>query len=482
MGVEYENFIEMKDIALDFETEESGNISEELRAEREWELPYVPENEVMRYFINLSRKNFSVEIGMYPLGSCTMKYNPRLSERLAFDSRIQYIHPLLLELVADRVQGILRIFYELEERLKLITGMDAFTFQPAAGAHGELTGVFIIRKYHIINGQNERKLILVPDSAHGTNPATAAMAGCYVKEVKSDQDGCVDLKELEKILTDKSNEIAAFMLTNPNTLGIYDKNIEKICAMVHEAGGLMYYDGANLNAIMGRSRPGDMGFDVVHLNLHKTFGTPHGGGGPGSGPVGVKEFLREFLPVPVIVERTNGVLEFDWNLKYSVGKMIGWWGNFAVVVKALAWLLATGKEVKKVSEDAVLNANWLKKKVMEFLDVPYPHNTMHEFVASAKELKKDYGVTALDLAKGLLDNGIHAPTIYFPLIVSEALMIEPTETETLARLEEFVEVLKNLVEEAKRDPEKVKGYPYNTPVSRPDEVRAVKELDVKWEV
>ncbi|HDM70104.1 MAG: aminomethyl-transferring glycine dehydrogenase subunit GcvPB [Thermotoga sp.] len=436
-------------------------------------LPKLSEPEVVRHYTNLSRMNYSIDVGFYPLGSCTMKYNPKMNEIISRFEGFTFIHPYQPE---ESVQGALRIMYELQEKLKKITGMDHFTLQPSAGAHGEFTGMLIIKKYHEDRGDFKRKKVLIPDSAHGTNPASSAMCGFEVVELKSGKDGRVDLAELKSKLND---EVAALMLTNPNTLGLYEKEIEKIADLVHDAGALLYYDGANLNAILGRIKPGDMGFDVVHLNLHKTFSTPHGMGGPGAGPVGVKEKLRDFLPVP-IVDFKNGRFYLNYDLPKSIGRVRSFHGNFIVMVKALAYVDFMGEEgLKKVAELSVLNANYMRKKISEFLKIPYNDFCMHEFVASGEELKK-YGVKTIDLAKRLMDYGFHPPTIYFPLIVHEAIMIEPTETETKETLDNFIEALKKIVEEAKSDPNLLKNAPTKTPVGRLDEVRAVRKPKLRW--
>ncbi len=446
---------------------------------RELNLPTIPENEVVRHFINLSNLNFAVDKGFYPLGSCTMKYNPKLNEKIARNEKLNSTHPhwILIEELKNNIKPILNIFNKLEKYLSVITGMDRFTFQPAAGAHGEFTGMLIIKTYLDEKyGIDSKNVVLVPDSAHGTNPASAAMLGFKVITVKSDEKGRVDINDLKEKVAANKDKIAAFMLTNPNTLGIFDNQIIEITKIIHEAGGLMYYDGANLNAILGIYRPADMGFDVIHLNLHKTFSSPHGGGGPGSGPVGVKKFLEKYLPTPVFTE-DNIKLESETDIK----KIISFYGNFTVLVRSLLYIEVFGNEIYKVAEDAVLNAKWLQKRIEQFLTIPYPENTMHEFVASAKQLKTEYSVTALDIAKALLDNNFHAPTMYFPLIVSEALMIEPTETETLETLEKFADTLKQIVEEAKKNPEKIKQAPTKTPIKRPDEVKAARNPILKWQ-
>ncbi len=451
-------------------------IPEHLLRKEKAELPEVHELEVVRHYTDLEAKNHSVDRGFYPLGSCTMKYNPKINEDMA--SLFRWLHPYQPE---ETIQGALQLMYELKEMLMEITGTDDMTLVPSAGAHGELTGMLIIRAYHLDRGDTKRSKVIVPDSAHGTNPASAAMVGYRVVELKSSDEGLVDLKELEKELDETT---AAIMLTNPNTLGYFERDILKIAEMAHEAGALLYYDGANLNAIMGRARPGDMGFDVVHLNLHKTFSTPHGMGGPGSGPIGVKEFLKDFLPVPV-VRKDGDRYYLDYDVPKTIGMVRSFFGNFGVLVKAYTYILTMGKDgLKTVSDMAVLNANYLKKLISEFYPIAYDKDgkraCMHEFVADGSKLLKETGVKTLDVAKRLLDHGFHAPTVYFPLIVHEALMIEPTETESKETLDAFAKALKEIVEEARKDPEKVKGAPYNTPVRRLDEATASRKPKVRW--
>ena len=414
---------------------------------------------------NLSNMNFGVDTGFYPLGSCTMKYNPKINEEVA--QLFNDVHPLL---DADMCQGSLRLMYDMEKCLCEICGMDAFTLQPAAGAHGELTGLMHIRAYHEHRGDTARTTIIVPDAAHGTNPASAVMCGFKVKEIKSAPDGGVDLDALRAAV---GPDTAGLMLTNPSTLGLFERNIKEIADIVHEAGGLLYYDGANLNAIMGIVRPGDMGFDCIHLNLHKSFATPHGGGGPGSGPVGCKAFLAPFLPGP-IPEKTESGFRFTQPAQ-SVGRVRDFYGNFLVVVKAFAYLTMLGREgVHEVGRNAVLNANYMMAALQDVYDMAYPGPCMHEFVMTLDRLHKETGVSALDIAKGLLDNGIHPPTMYFPLIVHEALMVEPTETESKATMDEAIEVFRALARLAHEDPEALHTAPHNTPVRRLDEVQAAR--------
>ncbi len=444
-------------------------------------LPELSEVEVVRHFIRLSQMNYGVDSGLYPLGSCTMKYNPKINELLADMPSIRMLHPYQDE---SAMQGILEILYELERWLAEITGTSAVCLQPSAGAHGEFLGVLIMRRYHKLNGEiNKRREIIVPDSAHGTNPASAAMGGFDIVVAPSDKDGCVSIEALEAAVSDST---AGLMLTNPNTLGIFEKNIGQIAEIVHEAGGLLYYDGANLNAILGKVRPGDMGFDIVHMNIHKTFGTPHGGGGPGAGPVGVSEELAKFLPLPRIVfDGRNYFL--DYNRPHSIGRIRSFYGNIAVLLKAYAYILSLGFEgLKEVSEISVLNSNYLMKKLkgIEGLFLPYDNEKprKHECVFSAKPLKKQTGVSAWDLAKRLLDHGLHAPTIYFPLVVEEALMIEPTETFGKEELDRFVEAVAETCAEAYANPETVLRAPYETAVSRLDEVKAShpKTMALNW--
>lgn len=442
--------------------------------EQEPELPEVSEVEVVRHFTRLSTFNHGVDTGFYPLGSCTMKYNPKVNEMLARLPGFTMLHPYQPE---ELSQGSLQLMYELEKDLCEMTGMDAFTMQPAAGAHGEMTGILTIKAYHVHRQDTKRTKVIVPDSAHGTNPATAAMAGFEIVQVPSNERGGVDLKALR---TAANEETAAFMLTNPNTLGLFDENILEIAQIIHDVGGLLYYDGANANAIMGLARPGDMGFDAVHLNLHKTFSTPHGGGGPGAGPVGVKEFLKPFLPKPVVIKNEEGVYTLDYDRPLSIGRVRAFTSNFGILVRAYAYIRALGgKGLQEASENAVLNANFLMSLLKEHYDVAYDRVCMHEFIITPKRLKP-YGIHTLDIAKRLLDYGYHPPTIYFPLIVEEAMMIEPTETESMETLEQFAASLMQIAEEAKEDPERVKNAPYTTRVTRLDETAAARHPDLRW--
>lgn len=435
--------------------------------------PELAEIDIVRHYTNLSSLNHGVDNGFYPLGSCTMKYNPKINEDLASLPEVKVSHPLWPE---ESCQGHLALLFELEQALSEITGMDYFTLQPAAGAHGELTAMLIIQSYLKERGEKQRTKVLVPVSAHGTNPASAAMAGFETIGVNCDTEGLVDLDHLKSLL---NSEIAALMLTNPNTLGLFEKNIKSIADLVHQNGSLLYYDGANLNAILGLTRPGDMGFDLVHLNLHKTFSTPHGGGGPGAGPVGVKSFLSDFLPVPVL-ESKSGIYSWNYDRPLTIGKMLGFYGNYSVLIKALAYIYALGTEgLAQASQDAILNANYLRAELSNFFHIPYNRNCMHEFVLSAVNLKA-HGIRALDVAKRLIDFGYHPPTIYFPLIVEEAMMIEPTETESKETLDRFLKTLIQISEEAKSDPELLTSAPHRMSVSRVDETLAARTPRLTW--
>ncbi|ADH60110.1 Glycine cleavage system P-protein-like protein [Thermoanaerobacter mathranii subsp. mathranii str. A3] len=447
-------------------------LPEQMIRKEEIELPEVSEVDIIRHYTLLSNKNYGVDTGFYPLGSCTMKYNPKINEDMASLTGFTALHPYQ---PVETVQGALKLMYELENMLSEITGMDKFTLQPAAGAHGELTGLMIIKAYHEHRNDKKRKKIIVPDSAHGTNPASATVAGFDVIEIKSNKEGAIDLEALKTVLNE---EVAGLMLTNPSTLGLFEENIVEIARLVHEAGGLLYYDGANMNAIMGITRPGDMGFDVVHLNLHKTFSTPHGGGGPGSGPVGVKKELADFLPVPVI-EFKDGMYTLNYDRPLSIGKVRSFYGNFNVLVKAYSYILTMGAEgLKRASEMAVLNANYLKEKLKNHYKVAVDKVCMHEFVLAGL-LEKVNDIRTLDVAKRLIDYGFHPPTIYFPLIVEEAIMIEPTETENKETLDAFIEAMIKIAEEAKENPQLLKEAPHNTPVRRVDEVLAARNPVLK---
>jgi glycine dehydrogenase subunit 2 len=451
-------------------------IPQNLLRENAAELPEMSEVDVLRHFVGLSNKNHGVLSGFYPLGSCTMKYNPASNDETATLAGFTEIHPLIGD---DNSQGNLRLIYELQNMLSEITGMDAFSLQPSAGAHGELAGLMIMKSYHEKNKEYNRTKILVPDSAHGTNPASVTMAGMETVQIKSDTDGNVDIDDLRKNI---NGNLAGLMLTNPNTLGLFEINIKEIAEIIHGAGGLLYYDGANQNAIMGISRPGDMGFDVMHLNLHKTFATPHGGGGPGSGPVGVTGKLAPFLPCPAIFIDNDGEYRLNYDMPDSIGRMRSFYGNFGVTVKAYAYILSMGGGgLKSVSENAVLNANYLMFRLKEFMDIAYNRKCMHEFVATGTP-QKEKGVSTLDIAKRMLDFGIHPPTVYFPLIVKEAMMFEPTETESRQTLDEFVEIMRNIIKEADENPDILKTAPHNTSVGRLDDVRAARNPVLTWNI
>lgn len=454
-------------------TEPAKTIKAENLRRKPLNFPELAEIDVVRHYTSLSTRNHGVDSGFYPLGSCTMKYNPKINEDLASLPGFQNLHPWLS---TRFTQGALAILDDLEKSLAEITGMDFFTLQPAAGAHGELTAMFLIKEYHRSRGETQRRKVLVPTSAHGTNPASAAMAGFETVSINCNSEGLVDLEHLKSLL---SSETAALMLTNPNTLGLFEKEISAIAGLVHGAGGLLYYDGANLNAIMGLVRPGDMGFDLVHLNLHKTFATPHGGGGPGAGPVGVKAFLGDFLPLPVLAKNDQGYF-WDYHRPKSIGKVQGFYGNFTVLLKALIYIKAlSGEGLRQVSRDAVLNANYLRSNLAKLYQLPYNRPCMHEFVISAANLKASH-VRALDIAKRLLDFGIHPPTVYFPLIVEEALMIEPTETEGLDTLDYFIEIMSRIYNEAVTTPEVLVNAPSATPITRVDEALAARNPKLRW--
>lgn len=449
-------------------------IPENLRRAVPPPLPEVPEPGVVRHFTRLSSMNYHVDRGMYPLGSCTMKYNPKINEEMASLDGFAGLHPHLAE---DACAGALELMWNLEGLLREISGMDRVTLQPAAGAQGELVGLMMIRAYHDLKGKRRGK-VLIPDSAHGTNPASATLSGCTAVPVSSGPDGRVDLEALGRSLDD---DCAAVMLTNPNTLGLFETDVKRVANMAHEAGALMYLDGANLNAVVGQVRPREMGFDVVHFNLHKTFSTPHGGGGPGSGPVGVVAKLEPVLPLPVLQRAADGRHFWDYDRPNSIGCVHGFYGNFGVMVRAYCYIRKLGAAgLKEVSGRAILNANYLMAELRDEFDLPYDSRCMHEFVLSGSR-QKAKGVRTLDIAKRLLDYGLHAPTIYFPLIVAEALMIEPTETESMAELDRFIEAMKSISREVEEDPEKVKSAPHTTPVRRLDEAGAARRLKVRWD-
>lgn len=435
-------------------------------------LPEVDEPTVVRHYTNMSANNFGVDTGFYPLGSCTMKYNPKINEEIAAHHAFADLHPMQ---PASTVQGVLEAYWTLQNALAEIGGMSEFTLNPFAGAHGELTGLMVIRAYHQARGDHRRTKVIVPDSAHGTNPASAAVAGLKVVEVKSLPDGTVDIEALRPLLDDT---VAAMMMTNPNTAGIFEHGVKEICDMVHAAGGLMYYDGANLNPMLGIARPGDMGFDVMHINLHKTFSTPHGGGGPGAGPVGVRAGLEQFLPNPRVVKHKVGddsIFNLDFGTEKgpkALGRISAWLGNFAVELRALAYILSLGKDgLKMAGTLATLNANYVKESLRDLYGLPIDRVCKHEFVFDGLA-DKSTGVTTLNVAKRLLDHGFHAPTIYFPLLFHESLMIEPTETESKETLDEFIEVMRDIAREAAEDPETVKNAPLETPIRKPDDTTA----------
>ena len=439
-------------------------------------LPELSELDVVRHFTRLSQLNFCVDTNFYPLGSCTMKYNPKFTEQVERMSGFSNLHPLLSYISEEAVQGALEVIYETERLLCEITGMDEFTTQPLAGAHGELTGLLLISAYHKYK-ENKKRYVIVPDSSHGTNPASSSTCGYETIVIPTDKDGCMDLRLYKERLSDS---VAAVMLTCPNTLGIFNPHIKEVCDLAHSVGALMYYDGANLNAILGKVRPGDIGFDVVHLNLHKTFSTPHGGGGPGSGPVGVKGEICNFLPIPRIIKK-DGVFRLDFNRPNSIGHISPFFGNFSVILKTYAYIMLLGKEgLISVSEHAVLNANYIRARLKGYYELPYDRVCMHECVFSASRQKR-YGIRALDIAKYLIDKGFHPPTIYFPTVVKEALMIEPTETESKETLDRFISAMIEIANLAKERPQALKDAPKTAPVKRLDEVKAAREPKLRWE-
>ena len=437
-------------------------------------LPEVSEFDVVRHFTNLSNKNFGLDTGFYPLGSCTMKYNPKINEEMASLPGFTGLHPLQ---PAASVQGALQLYYNLGVSLAKLTGLSEFTINPFAGAHGELTGLMIMRQYHLTRGDTRRTKVIVPDSAHGTNPASAAVCGLEIVEVKSTARGTIDVADLRPLLDDT---IAGIMMTNPNTLGLFESEIPEIARLVHECGGLLYYDGANLNPMLGRCRPGDMGFDIMHINLHKTFSTPHGGGGPGAGPVGVREGLNAYLPGPHVHRNDDGTFAVDFG-EDSIGSVSGFLGNFGVMVRAYTYILSLGREnVKNVGPMATLNANYIKEQLKDCYELPIEGVCKHEFVFDGLK-DKSTGVTTLDVAKRLLDYGYHAPTIYFPLLFHQALMIEPTENESKETLDGFIAVMKKIAQEAKENPDLVKTAPHSTPVRRLDDTKAALKQIVTWD-
>ncbi|MBR4978735.1 MAG: aminomethyl-transferring glycine dehydrogenase subunit GcvPB [Bacteroidales bacterium] len=437
-------------------------------------LPQVSELDVVRHYTNLSQMNFGVDSGFYPLGSCTMKYNPKINEEIAAMPAFAGLHPLQPE---STVQGALMVYDKLAKSLSEITGMAEFTLNPFAGAHGELTGLMIIRQYHMSRGDEKRTRIIVPDSAHGTNPASAAVCGLEIVQVKSKENGLVDVEDLKPLLDDT---IAGIMMTNPNTLGLFEKDIKEIAALVHECGGLLYYDGANMNPLIGMVRPGDMGFDVLHLNLHKSFSTPHGGGGPGAGPVGVAKHLVPYLPIPKVVKGDDELLHLVGADGQTCGRISGFMGNFGVLLRAYTYILMLGKQnVRSVGPLSVLGANYIKESLKDCFELPIDSVCKHEFVFDGLK-DKSTGVTTLDVAKRLLDYGFHAPTIYFPLLFHQAIMIEPTETESKETLDGFIEIMKHIAAEAIEDPESLKTAPHTTPVRRLDETTAARQPVLRY--
>jgi glycine dehydrogenase subunit 2 len=447
-------------------------VPKELKRSESLDLPEVSEFDVVRHYTNVSQKNFGVETGFYPLGSCTMKYNPKINDELASLSGFQNIHPLQ---PVSTAQGILKVYFETQKMLSEISGLSSYSLNPFAGAHGELAGLMIIKAYHEKNNDLKRNKIIVPDSAHGTNPASATVCGFDTVEIKSNLDGTVNLDALRAVLSD---EIAGLMLTNPNTAGVFEKDILEISRLVHEAGGLLYYDGANLNALLGKAKPGDMGFDITHINLHKTFSTPHGGGGPGSGPVGVTQALETFLPNPIVKEK-DGLYYFEDSVD-SIGALGQFYGNASVYLRAYVYLMTYGKEnLSNIGKLAVLNANYIKDSLKDLYELPIDGHCMHEFVFDGLK-DQSTGVKTLDIAKRLLDYGYHAPTIYFPLIFSQSMMIEPTEVESKETLDEFIQIMRVVANEAKTNPELVKTAPHNTIVRRLDEVKAVRQPILKF--
>jgi glycine dehydrogenase subunit 2 len=452
----------------------AADVPADLRRAEPPRLPELAEPEIVRHFTELSTRNFGIDTGFYPLGSCTMKYNPRVNERLVMQPGFRDLHPYQEE---DAAQGALELMWRLQEALIEISGLHACSLQPAAGSQGELTGLMLMRAYFQDRGEgDQRDTIVTADTAHGTNPASVTMAGYKLAKVETDARGNVDVAHLREMVNERT---AGLMLTNPSTLGLFDEHIEEVAAIFHEAGALLYYDGANLNAVCGISRPGDMGFDIVHINLHKTFSQPHGGGGPGGGPIVVRDKLEPFLPVPAVV-KDGDAFRLDYDRPKSIGKVRGYTGPFGVFVRSYAYIRSYGPRLREMSEVAVLNANYLLARLKDSYDLPFDRLCMHEFVLSARSLKREHGITALDVAKRLMDYGFHPPTIYFPLVVPEALMIEPTETEAKETLDAFVEAMVAIAAEAADDPDVVRDAPHGRPVRRLDEVRAAKRAIVKY--
>ena len=454
----------------------SINLDNKLLRDSDAELPELSELDVVRHFTELSRRNFGVDTNFYPLGSCTMKYNPKVCERIASYPGFAHLHPLLPQLRSGGMltQGALEVVYEMDRLLQEICGMSAFTMQPMAGAHGELTGIMMMAAYHQDRG-NKKSIVLAPDSAHGTNPASAAIAGYTVKTVPSDENGLMSIDAMKEMLSD---EVAGLMLTCPNTLGLFNPHVKEICDLIHSVDGLAYYDGANLNAIVGKVRPGDLGFDIVHVNLHKTFATPHGGGGPGAGPVGVVDKLIDYLPISTVIKRQDGTFALDYDKPKSIGYIAPFYGNFGIILRAYVYILMAGKEgLERVAENAVLNANYIKEKLKPYYDIEHGQTCKHECVFSATKQAKN-GVHALDIAKGLIDAGFHPPTMYFPTIVKEALMIEPTECESKETIDAFIEAMIKIAQKSEAEPDALKAAPVTTPIGRLDETKAARELNI----
>jgi len=453
------------------------NINPAFLRDKPAEISELSELDIVRHFTQLSRCNFGVDTNFYPLGSCTMKYNPKVAERIASYPGFAHLHPLLPQLRGGGMltQGALAVLYEMDLLLREITGMAGFTMQPMAGAHGELTGIMLMAAYHRDKG-NKKTTILIPDSAHGTNPASAAIAGYKVVSVPSTDKGVMDVNALKKVL---NNEVAGLMLTCPNTLGLFDPNIKQICDLIHSVDGLAYYDGANLNAIVGKARPGDFGFDIVHINLHKTFATPHGGGGPGAGPVGVTKKLVDYLPISIVVKRDDGTYALEYDRPKSIGYIAPFYGNFAIILRAYVYILMLGEQgLVRVAENAVLNANYIRVKLSEYFEQAVDAICKHECVLTPSKEMLDSGVHALDVAKALIDRGFHPPTVYFPTTVHDAIMVEPTETESKETLDSFIEAMIDIAKIAGKDPEKIKASPLTTPICRPDDTAAAKNLDL----
>lgn len=455
------------------------NLKKEFLRDKDAQLPEVSELDVVRHFTELSRRNFGVDTNFYPLGSCTMKYNPKVNELIAGFEGFAELHPLLPQLRGGGMltQGALAVIYEADLLLREITGMAGFTTQPMAGAHGELTGIMMMAAYHQKKGNTHKKIVLIPDSSHGTNPSSAAVAGYKTQTVLSDENGVMDIDALREAIND---DVAGLMLTCPNTLGIFNPHIEEICDLVHSVDGITYYDGANLNAILGKVRPGDIGFDIVHLNVHKTFATPHGGGGPGAGPVGVVEKLTDFLPISIVTKRDDGTYTLEYDKPDSIGYIAPFYGNFGVMLKAYCYILMLGKEgLIRVSENAVLNANYIKEKLKKYYDLPFDAICKHECVFSAAK-QTQHHIRAIDIAKALIDRGFHPPTIYFPTIVKEAMMIEPTETESKETIDSFIETMVEIAKMVEDNPEIIQQAPITTPVGRLDETKAAKQIDIAY--